>query len=161
MSQTNDYQLKLMQWQSQLHQMKKAFIKFSCTKCATCFVHLQSPDYLLSVAQLKSELKDMFGIMSDFFAEWPVDCYCMQKLTVHFNDTFEMLKALFEKYPSAHDVFSLGEGEMETIKYFNIICKDAYKLNTIFIHVLNQCSEDHTFLRQYYYNPKHCQDCMC
>ena len=146
-----------VQNQIKLSQLREILINFMCTSCSDCCLTTQSPDYLMVVAQMKSELQDLIGIMGDFLLDWPLFCNCTQKLAAPLIKAIGILECLFESYPYAYNVSAAAE--QRAIAFFEVVYKDVYKLHMIFIHTLKECKRGHSFLCQYNYEPQRC--CVC
>lgn len=130
---------------------------FNCTTCVGAKLPERSSEYLIMLNQMTSQLYNVMGVMRDFFADWPIQCDCMDQLQSPIHETFKMAEYLFDWYPNA---FNMEPTEEEgAIPLYQAIYKDAYKYHAIFIDVLNNCLQSHTFLHQYHYPQKKCISC--
>jgi len=132
-----------------VHERFSSLTTLMCTSCGQAKISDCSAEYLLALDKMKCQLFNVMGIMRDFFADWPIQCACMVKLENAIYTTFEMTRYLCCNYDNAYSI--ANEDEEETIKLYNAIYKDAYKFHSLFIHVLTNCLQSHTFLHSYSY----------
>jgi hypothetical protein len=138
--------------------LRQNLTNFTCTSCSQCHLTAQSPEYLIMVAQIKSELEDLLGVARDFLADCPLFCDCLLKLAAPMTDVIQLMECLFDTYPYAYNVGV--SDEKDAIEFFDAVYKDAYKLNMVFIHILRECQQGHYLFPHYHYGPKKCHSCL-
>lgn len=146
----------IVAYQILVHELMTDLTSFFCPTCWQVNLYECSPEYLIKLDHMKQALYNVMGMVRELLANWPMHCECMVKLQHALDTTFEMARYLCFNYDHA---YSIGkENEAEAIELYEAIYQDAYKFHTLFVHVLSQCLESHTFLRWYPY-PAH-QKCV-
>ena len=148
---------EIIEKQVTISELLRYMTAFSCTTCAWSKLPERSPEYLIMLDRMKHQLYNIIGVMRDFFADWPIQCDCMIQLQFPLSETFRMVEYLFDWYPNAYNIDSQEEGD--AIKLYEAIYKDAYKFHVLFNHVLNECLQSHTFLKEYNYSQEKCVTC--
>lgn len=135
--------------QLRVHETFGGLTSFLCTSCRQANIKECSANYLLMLDMMKQQLYNVMGIMRDLFADWPMQCDCMLKLDTAITTTFEMTKYLCSSYDNAYSIDK--DNEEETRKLYDAIYKDAYRFHSLFVHVMTNCVESHTFMHSYHY----------
>lgn len=143
--------------QHHVYDLFGSLTSFACTSCPRANISKRSPEYLITLDNMKCHLYNLMGLLRDFYADWPMQCDCMMKLEQTIDRTYTMAKYLFLSYDNAYTIEDKEEGA--AIKLYDEIYKDAYKFRIEVIHVLTECLESHAFLQSYSYQPRKCVGC--